>query len=125
MHASGACGLRVEQSGAWLAVHLEIAGTSSSRRRGLAGRDCLPAGHGLVIAPSQGVHTFGMRFPIDVVGVSRRGRVVSLRRRLMPRRVVFSWRAFAIVELPEGAVEAAGVGLADQLIVVRDPILSG
>jgi hypothetical protein len=86
LHGPGRYGLRVERSGAWLAVDLELAGTSSSRRRGLVGRDRLAAGHVLVIAPSQGVHTFGMRFAIDVVGVSRRGQVVSIRRGVVPRR---------------------------------------
>ena len=125
LHSSGRYGLRVERSGAWLAVHLELAGTSSSRRRGLAGRDRLPAGHALAIAPSQGVHTFGMRFAIDVVGVSRRGQVVSIRRGLVPCRIAIAWRAFAMVELQAGAVEAAGVAIGDQLIVVPDPIRAG
>ena len=125
LHTSGECGLRVERSGAWLAVHLELAVTSSSRRRGLAGRDRLPAGHALVIAPSQGVHTFGMRSAIDVVGVSRRGQVVSIRRRVMPRRVAIAWRAFAMVELQAGSAEAAGLAIGDQLIVVRDPFVPG
>ena len=122
LHGPGRYGLRVERSGAWLAVDLELAGTSSSRRRGLVGRDRLAAGHALVIAPSQGVHTFGMRFAIDVVGVSRRGQVVSIRRGVVPRRIAIAWRAFAMVELEAGAAAAAGVAIGDQLIVVLEPV---
>ena len=52
-----------------------------------------------MIAPTQGVHTFGMRFALDIVGVNRAGEVVSLRAGVPRRRLVFSWRAFAIVEM--------------------------
>jgi uncharacterized membrane protein (UPF0127 family) len=75
-------------------------------------------GEALVIAPTQGVHTFGMRFPIDIVGVTRSGAVVSLRRDVPRRRIVFSWKAFAIVELPAGATDRCGLAIGDLVEVV-------
>ena len=118
LKGTGAWGLRIERSRNWLATRAEIAGSSSTRRRGLLGLEGLPAGHALVIAPTQGVHTFGMRFAIDIVGVSRNGEVVSIRRAVPRRRVVFSWRAFAIVELAAGATDQSALQVGDQLAAV-------
>jgi uncharacterized membrane protein (UPF0127 family) len=108
-------GLRIARSRTWLVSRLELAGDSLSRRRGLLDRDSLPAGAGLVIAPSQGVHTFGMRFPIDVIGLDRTGHVVRLKVSVRPGRIVLAWRAFAILEVPEGTARRAGLELGDQL----------
>ena len=111
------CGLRVERTRGWLITHLRLAGDSAERRRGLLDSEGLTDGEGLVIAPSQGVHTFGMRFPIDVVGVARDGRIVSIRPAVPPRRLVLSWRAFAMVELPAGAADRTQIRLGDRLVV--------
>jgi len=122
LHSSGEWGLRIGRSGAWLATNAEIAGSSASRRKGLLGRESLAAGRALVIAPTQGVHTFGMRFAIDIVGVRRDGEVLSIRRGVPRRRIVFSLRAFAIVELAAGATDRAGLEIGDRLEVVKNPI---
>jgi uncharacterized membrane protein (UPF0127 family) len=87
----------------------------------LLGQDRLPDGQALVIAPTQGIHTFGMRFDIDVVGISRDGTVVSIRTAVPPRRVVFSWRAFAIVELAAGAAATAELVIGDKVAAVAVP----
>ena len=120
--SSGRWGLRMARSGVRLACDATLAGTSASRRRGLAGRAAMAAGEALVIAPSQGIHTFGMRFPIDVVAVNRQGLVVRLSAEVGPRRIRLAWRAFAMIELPVGAIEAAAVRLGDVVEVVMDPI---
>jgi uncharacterized membrane protein (UPF0127 family) len=116
--ASGgaACGLRLERTGAWVIHDLTLAGDSSTRRRGLLGRTSLADGDGLVIVPSQGIHTFGMRFRIDVLGVARDGRVLKIRSAVPPWRFVFCLRAFAMVELPAGAAERMGVQEGDTLL---------
>ncbi len=111
-------GLRVERNGAWLATDPILAGSSESRRRGLLGRDSMAPGEALVIAPSQGVHTFGMRFAIDIVGVNRAGVVVSVRRAVPRRRILFSLKAFAIVELKAGAIDQAELAVGDRLQAV-------
>ncbi len=115
LRGSGAWGLRVERSGHWLATHAELAGQSDSRRRGLLGRDGLAPGHALVIAPCQGVHTFGMRFDIDIVGIDRRGIVRKIRQAVPRRRVVLALPAFAIVELAAGSCAASGLMPGDRI----------
>ena len=108
--------MRIQRTGTWLVRNLELASDSDTRRKGLLGRDSLDRGVGFVIAPSQGVHTFGMRFPIDIVGVARDGRVVKARGDVRPSRLVFALRAFAILELATGVAADAGLALDDVLI---------
>jgi uncharacterized membrane protein (UPF0127 family) len=112
------CGLQIRRTGSWLAEELEPALDSSRRRAGLLGRDSLPARQGLVIAPSQGVHTFGMRFPIDIVALDRWGRVVKYRQAVGPRRIVLALRAFAFVELAAGTIDRVGLRNDDELVIL-------
>lgn len=118
LDADGPCGLQRTRDGAWIATWLHAALDSASRRRGLLGRDHLPEGEALVIAPCQGVHTFGMRFPIDVVGLGRDGRVVTVRSAVPPRRIVLALRAATIVELPAGVIARFGLVRGDRLRIV-------
>ena len=112
-------GLLITRSADYFVQSLELAGTSASRKRGLLGRSDLDPNTGFVIAPTQGIHTFGMRFPIDVIGVTREGRVVRIKENVPARRLVFAWRAFAIIETAAGVARRAGLLLGDQLSVVR------
>jgi len=114
----GSFALQIERTGTLLASAVVIAGDSEARRQGLLGRDALPPGSGLVIAPSQGVHTFGMRFPLDIIGVTRDGTVVKCRSNVPPRRVVMAWSAFAIVELGAGELARAGLSVGDRLVAL-------
>ncbi len=107
--------LRVAGTSSLLANRAALAADSASRRRGLLGRDALAPGEALVIAPSQGIHTFGMRFAIDVVFADRRGAVVAIAAGVPPRRIRLAWRAFAVVELGAGTCQAAGLRLGDRL----------
>ena len=90
---------------------------SKSRRTGLLGRDSLPEGCALIIAPSQAIHTFSMRFAIDVAFVARDGRVLKVRRAMRPWRMSAAWGGFAVVELAAGALDRAGVQPGDLLRV--------
>lgn len=110
-------GLRLTRRGTWLASEVLLAETSRARRRGLIGQTGLAAGRALVIAPSQGIHTFGMAFAIDVVGIARNGVIVGVRRAVPRRRLVFMWRAFAVVELAAGTIDAVGCKIGEQVAV--------
>ena len=80
-----------------------------------ARHDSLPEGSALIIAPSQAIHTFSMRFSIDVAFVSKDGLVLKVRQAVPPRRIAVSWRAFAVIELPAGALEASDTKPGDRL----------
>ncbi len=98
-----------------VATAIELAGDSVARRRGLLGRDHLPAGTALVIAPSNAIHMFGMRFAIDVLFARRNGQVVKRVRALAPRRVALAWSAFAAIELCANSPAVAATDIGDYL----------
>src|SRR5689334_15117914 len=79
-----------------------VAATRRARLLGLArlDRDC--AGPGLLIPGCRSVHTFGMRFALDLVFLDLGLRTVALRRAVPPRRLVFESRAQVVLELPAG-----------------------
>jgi uncharacterized protein len=101
-----------------LADRVQLAGDSLSRRRGLLDRVALASGEGLIIAPTCAIHTFGMRFPIDVVFVDRTGRVLRVVTELPPRRVSAAWGGFAAVEVAAGRCRDAGL-TSGALVVAR------
>jgi uncharacterized protein len=78
-----------------------VAASFRSRLRGLAWRERAQAGPGLLIPGCSSVHTFGMRFDLDVYFLDRAGRVLAARR-VPPRRVVWCRGASAVLEVPAG-----------------------
>ena len=92
---------------------------STTRRRGLLGRDGMRAGEALIIAPTNAIHTFFMRFDIDVAFVSRDGRILKLRPSMQPWRMSAALRGFAVVETPGGVFAACATGRGDSLTLVR------
>jgi uncharacterized membrane protein (UPF0127 family) len=109
--------LRDARSGLVVARTLEPAFDSHSRRRGLLGRSALPADHALIIAPCAVVHTFAMRFAIDIVVTSRDGTVLKVATGVGPRRVIGAWRGFSVIELAAGALAQSGIARGDRLEV--------
>lgn len=91
---------------------------SATRRRGLLGRDAMAAGEALIIAPTNAIHTFFMRFEIDVAFVNREGRILSVRPSMRQWRMAFAVRAFAVVEAPAGTFAAASTVAGDTLALV-------
>jgi uncharacterized membrane protein (UPF0127 family) len=81
-------------------VHYPVATTTRSRLLGLAllGRDS--AGPGLLIPGCRSVHTFGMRFALDIRFLDHRGAVISTRAGVRPWRVVSEPDAASVLELP-------------------------
>lgn len=79
-----------------------VAGSFRSRLLGLAWRPRSLAGPGLLIPRCASVHTFGMRFALDVYFLDRAGRVLSVRRQVPPRRVLWCRGAAAVLEIPAG-----------------------
>jgi len=98
-----------DRTGDAIVTELEIAVDSETRRKGLLGRDRLAESAGIVIAPTNAVHTFFMRFPIDIVFVTRAGQVVKVRSAVPARRIAIALRAFAVVELAAGCAARKGL----------------
>ncbi len=81
------------------------ANTLSSRLLGLAWLRSIPSGHALLIPDCRSVHTFGMRFAIDVAFLDDRGRPLRIERGVQRRRVLVCRGAFAVLEAPAGEID--------------------
>ncbi len=100
--------------------HVARAETFLQRLIGLLGHASLPEDEGLWIEPCNSVHTFFMRFPIDVAFVDGRGVVLRRLDTLKPwRMTAIHSRARACVELPAGTLARAGVAVGARLALVE------
>jgi uncharacterized membrane protein (UPF0127 family) len=79
---------------------VRVATTRAARLLGLAGITRESAESGLLIPRCRSVHTFGMRFPIDVLFLDGESRALSVRSGVRPRRVLVDRRARAVLEVP-------------------------
>ena len=118
-------GLRGDQAGSFrlmnaetghvVAQIVEPAITRAARNQGLLGRDRLDPSTALLIAPCFAVHTFRMRFAIDVIFVAKDGRVVRIVTDLGRSRMAGSLRAAAVVELAAGTLKSLAISVGDRL----------
>lgn len=84
-----------------------------ARLLGLALLDDVPLDQALLIRRCRSVHTFGMRFPIDIVFLDRGGAVVRLVTAALPQRAFTASTALAVLETSAGRAErflSAGAG---------------
>jgi uncharacterized protein len=96
--------------------HIRLAETGLTRIVGLLGERELLPGDGLLILPSQGVHTFGMRFPIDIAVLDRHWTVMAKQYAVRPFRFTrIFWNAAAVLELPAGVLHATSTSVGDTL----------
>jgi uncharacterized membrane protein (UPF0127 family) len=98
-----------------LADRADVANTSAKRRTGLLKHSGLEPGEGLWIVPCESVHSFFMKFAIDLVYLDRNKKVKKVRHRMVPWRMSACLTAHSILELPAGTVEASGTRAGDQL----------
>jgi uncharacterized membrane protein (UPF0127 family) len=101
--------------GSVLGEEIDVADTSAKRTKGLLEHSGLEPGRGLWIVPCEGIHTFFMKFAIDVVYIDRKRRVRKVVRGLAPWRASLCITAHSVLELPVGVIEASGTRRGDQL----------
>lgn len=93
-----------------------LAHGACGRARGLIGRSAWPPGDALLLRPCVAIHTFGMRFMIDVVFLDAHNRVVQVVRRLKPWRVAWGGpRAAAALEFAAGWMAPEVLALGDTI----------
>ena len=101
-----------------LASHVLVANTSWSRVKGLLGRSSLSPSEVLWIKPCNSIHTFFMKFSIDVIFVDRKLRVKKVIRNLAPGRMPWPvWSAHTVFEFAAGALGNCKIEEGDQLHV--------
>jgi uncharacterized membrane protein (UPF0127 family) len=107
----------------YLATELLVARTHWTRFRGLMTTDAsrFRRGQGLWIVPCHGVHTFAMRFPIDVLYLDQERIVIHIEEELKPwRMAAIRARASSVLELPTGTVRDSRTALGDQVDILME-----
>jgi uncharacterized membrane protein (UPF0127 family) len=99
-----------------LATSAQVADSSETRRTGLLKHTSLPEGEGLWIVPCEGVHSFWMKFSIDVLYLDRLKRVRKIRHEMKPWRISACLPAHSVLELPSGTAARTGTQVGDQLV---------
>ena len=94
---------------------IACAETSAERRTGLLKHTNLDEGQGLWIVPSESVHTFFMKFALDLIYLDRKKRVRGVRKAVVPWRMSMCFAAHSVIELPVGTVERTGTQKGDEL----------
>ena len=92
-----------------------MADTSRLRRRGLLDWELLQPGEGLWIVPCEGVHSFWMRFSIDVLYLDRGKKVRKIRHEMKPWSLSAHLPAHSVLELPAGTARSTYTQSGDQL----------
>ena len=110
--------LRNKRTGRIVADRLLPALDSESRRRGLLKHTSLDEGEAMIIAPTNAVHTWFMKFDIDIAFVTRDGRVLKTRDSVPPWRMSGAFGGYAVIEMRGGSFAAADTVPGDVLEVV-------
>ncbi len=101
---------------ALLGDYIVVAANPWARLRGLLGHPPLQHGEGLLLRGEKAVHTFGMRFSIDVVFLDSQGNVLHLEHAMVPGRASpMIWRASDVLEIPAGTLQDTGTREGDQI----------
>ncbi len=107
-------------TGKKIASRLIAAESVFSRMKGLLGKKSLEIGEGLLIRPCKGVHTFGMKFPIDVIVLDNDNYVIAVSDSLAPNRLTPLYRrAASVLELPAGTLASTTTSVGDKLEIIR------
>ncbi|WP_369391598.1 DUF192 domain-containing protein [Streptomyces sp. CG1] len=109
--------------GASVVLPLEIAASYRARTKGLLGRDSVVGV--LLLSPASGVHTFGMRIPIDVAYLDRRLTVRAVRTMKPGRLGLPRLRARHVLEAEAGTMAGWGLRAGVRVSVEVDAVVSG
>ena len=98
---------------------IDVADTSEKRRTGLLKHQRLEAGEGLWINPCESVHTFFMKFPIDLVYLDKKKKVRKVRNAVPAWRLSACLVAESVLELPAGTAQRTGTERGDELVIEK------
>ena len=104
------------RTGKTLATNVKVADTLFTRMKGLLGKKELPQGEALWIKPCFSVHTFFMKFAIDVIFLSKENQVIAAVSNLSPNRMTRLYpQSFSVLELPIGTIDATNTTIGDKI----------
>lgn len=99
-----------------LANNLVMAVSILDRMKGLLGKKTMSTGEGMWVKPCMGIHTFGMKFPIDAVFLNKENKIVAINKDLQPNHMTsIHLDAASVLELPAGTVDSTSTAIGDKL----------
>jgi uncharacterized protein len=102
-----------------LADNVIIADTPFKRIKGLLGQKAFLSNQAVILDPCNSVHTFFMRFGIDILFVDKDYKVIQLLSNLNPNRISpIYWHSSKVIELPSGTLGKTNTQVKDQLQLV-------
>ena len=112
--------LREEKTGRVVVAHLEIADSLWKSGVGLLGRSSLASDAGMLFEPCNSIHTFAMRFSLDVLFLDSDGVLIRAEAGVRPWRICGPfWKARAVVELPSGTAALRKIEVGRRYTVYR------
>ncbi len=108
--------IRVATTERLLLEHARKTETILERTRGLLGCQELEQGEGLLLTPCNSIHTFFMKFSLDIIFLNRGGTIVKMIESLTPWKVSGCWASTAVLEVSAGLISNTGLQIGDQLI---------
>jgi len=109
------------RTGDIFAEHVDVARTLYQRTRGLLGRAELNQGQGLFIPKCSSIHTFFMRFSIDVLFLDKKNAVTKIVPCLVPFRIaVGSWGSRGVLELQSGLLKECDINKGDTISFLNE-----
>jgi len=87
--------------------------------KGLLGKSDMQLGEALWIKPCMSIHTFFMRFPIDIIFLNKRNKVIALIKNLKPNRLTRLYlSAASVLELPAGTLNTTDTRVKDEIEII-------
>ena len=106
-----------QRTGERIAEHVREARNPLSRSVGLLGKKTLPDGEALLIRPCWSIHTWFMRFALDVIFLDRENRVLKVALNMGPWRMAMAKGAHSVIEMKAGSLTEGDLEPGDQLIL--------
>ena len=104
------------RTGAIIAEKAKITQNFKERSVGLLNRKSLESGEALLIKPCNSIHTFFMRFPIDVAFLNKEGNVVGIVKNMAAWRLASCiFKGYMTLELPVGSIDIQGIKIGDSV----------
>jgi len=105
-----------------LAKDIVIANTPFKRMKGLLGKKDFKAGQALILKPCNSIHTFFLRFAIDVIFVDKDNKIIEAISRLKPFCFTpIFWLSSLVIELPAGIIQSSSTYNGDTLTIEGYP----
>ena len=109
----------LEQNGATVVERLHVARGARERMRGLLSHEALPDGEGMWFPACRLIHTFGMKFVIDLVYLNDRLEICKIVERMRPGRLSACLAAESVIELTSGAAKRLGLSKGIRLKIME------